>query len=235
MLMPLGTKMPVFSLPDTITGKIISTSDLIGKPTVVMFLANKCPYVRHLHIGMADFGRFVRARNGCNLVAINSSDVSLMPEEAPEIMGAMAKELEWIFPYCYDETQEVAEMFRATCTPDVFIFNAEGLLCYRGQFDSSRPNRMGPITGWDARGALMDLLYERLPPQDPKPSFGTAIRWKPGRGNFDALPPFPPPEVLRDIAKEKEEAKRAEMRKGMVLGEHEVKAKKRVESGQGER
>ena len=183
--------MPSFSLPDTITGKVISSQDLIGKVTVIMFLANECPFVRHLHAGLADFGRFVRARQSQNLVAINSSDVSVAPNEAPELMATMAKERGWVFPYCYDETQDVAEAFRAACTPDTFIFNSQGRLAYRGQFDRSRPSKQDPVTGVDARSALMDLLNERLPPTNPKASNGTAIRWKPGRGNLTDLPTFP--------------------------------------------
>jgi thiol-disulfide isomerase/thioredoxin len=208
MLMPHGTQMPAFRLLDTITGKVISSEELLGKVTVILFLANSCPFVRHLHAGLAEFGRFVRARQGQNLVAINSNDVSVAPAEAPELMGAMARDLEWVFPYCYDETQEVAEAFRAACTPDVFVFDSDGRLGYLGQFDRARPSKQDPVTGWDARSAVMDLLKEGLPSTEPKPSSGSPIRWKLGRGDFSALPAFPTPEPMRDKFKEREEEKR---------------------------
>ena len=178
-MLPLGTAMPPFSLPDAVSGRVVSSSELAGKPSVVIFICNHCPYVQHLRVGLADFGRACRER-GVAMVAISSNDVATYPADAPELMKVEATTAGYVFPYLYDESQAVARDFRAACTPDFFLFDRERRLVYRGQFDDSRPSNGVPVTGRDARAAIDALLSGQTPSTTQKPSIGCSIKWKPG-------------------------------------------------------
>jgi peroxiredoxin len=178
-MIALGTAMPSFELPDTVTGKKVAFSSLVGNPSVVIFICNHCPFVKHIHKGLADFGRFCLER-GVGMVAISSNDVGTYPEDAPEAMAVEAARTGYVFPYLYDESQAVARAFDARCTPDLFIFDREGKLAYRGQFDDARPQSPVPVTGRDARAAVEALLAGRKPDANQKASIGCSIKWKPG-------------------------------------------------------
>jgi hypothetical protein len=179
-MLPLGTPLPHFSLLDTVSGKLVESTLLAGKPGVVIFICNHCPFVRHIREGLADFGRFCRDK-GVPIVAISSNDVGTHPDDGPEKMTLEARSAGYVFPYLYDETQAVARAFDARCTPDLYIFDSAGGLAYRGQFDDSRPGNGIPVTGRDARAAVEALAIGRQPPIDQKPSIGCNIKWKPGR------------------------------------------------------
>lgn len=180
-MLAIGTLLPEFSLPDTVSGKLYSSGELLGKPAVVIFICNHCPFVKHIREGLASFGKFC-AENGVAMVAIGSNDAVGYPDDSPENMTIEAREAGYEFPYLYDESQKVAAAFRAACTPDLYIFDREGRLAYRGQFDGSRPGNGVPVTGSDARAAVSELLAGRSPAPDQKPSIGCNIKWKPGRG-----------------------------------------------------
>jgi len=173
--------MPSFSLPDTLSGRVLDASALAGRPSVVIFVCNHCPYVKHIRAGLADFGRFCRERR-VPMVAISANDVGTHPEDGPVEMAAFAREAGYVFPYLYDESQAVARAFDAACTPDLYIFDADGRLAYRGQFDDARPGNGVPVTGRDARAAVEALLAGGKPAADQKPSIGCSIKWKPGAG-----------------------------------------------------
>jgi hypothetical protein len=142
-----------------------------------MFICNHCPYVKHIRAGLAAFGRFCQER-GVGMVAISSNDVVNYPDDGPEQMAREAKESGYVFPYLFDESQEVARAFDAACTPDLYIYDARGRLAYRGQFDDSRPKNTAPVTGADARSAVEALLAGQAPSADQKPSIGCNIKWK---------------------------------------------------------
>jgi peroxiredoxin len=173
----LGTAMPSFELPDTVSGKTVSSSTLQGKPAVVIFICNHCPYVKHIRQGLADFGKLCQER-GVGMVAINSNDVVQYPDDGPEAMALEAKQSGYVFPYLFDESQQVARAFDAACTPDLYIYDAQGKLAYRGQFDDSRPKNNAPVDGKDARAAVEALLAGQSPSSDQKPSIGCNIKWK---------------------------------------------------------
>jgi peroxiredoxin len=173
----LGTPLPSFELPDTISGTRVSSNSLLGKPAVVIFICNHCPYVKHIRDGLAAFGRFCQER-GAAMVAISSNDAVAYPDDSPAAMKVEAQQAGYVFPYLFDETQEVARAFDAACTPDLYIYDARGLLAYRGQFDDSRPKTDVPVTGKDARAAVEALLSDRAPTADQKPSIGCNIKWK---------------------------------------------------------
>jgi peroxiredoxin len=178
-MLPLGTPAPNFSLVN-VDAKTVSLSDLDGAPALlVMFISNHCPCVIHVADHLAQLAQEYQAR-GAVIVAIASNDVANYPADSPEQMVAEAEQRGYTFPYLYDETQEVARTYRAACTPDFFLFDAEQRLVYRGRMDSSRPDSGIPVTGEDLRAALDAVLAGEKPSDDQHPSFGCNIKWKPG-------------------------------------------------------
>jgi peroxiredoxin len=173
----LGTSMPSFDLPDTVSGQHVSSETLRGRPVVVIFICNHCPYVKHIREGLAALGRFC-AERGAGMVAISSNDVATYPDDGPELMAIEAKQSGYVFPYLFDESQAVARAFEAACTPDLYVYDAQGKLAYRGQFDDSRPKNTLPVTGKDALAAVEALLAGRAPTDEQKPSIGCNIKWK---------------------------------------------------------
>jgi peroxiredoxin len=180
-MLALGTQLPTFELPDTVSGKLVSSSSLLGKPAVVFFICNHCPFVKHIRSGISEFGRFC-VEHGAAMVAVSSNDARNYPADSPEAMALEAKEAGYVFPYLYDESQEVARAFDAACTPDLYIFDAQGKLAYRGQFDAARPGNDVPVTGRDARAAIAALLAGSAPNPDQIPSIGCNIKWKTAPG-----------------------------------------------------
>lgn len=178
-MLPLGTRAPDFQLPDT-NGKMVSLADFEkAKTLLVAFICNHCPYVKHIRGGLAQLARDYMQR-GVGVVAINSNDVENYPQDSPRKMAEEAKAAGYIFPYLYDETQEVAKAYRAACTPDLYLFDGEQRLAYRGQFDDSRPGNNVPVTGKDMRAALDASLAGKPMPTNQKASIGCNIKWKPG-------------------------------------------------------
>ena len=175
----LGREAPDFRLPDT-DGEMVSLSDFDAAPALlVVFMCNHCPYVKHIQQELAAFAREYREK-GLAVVGINANDVEAQPEDRPERMAEVKREVGYPFPYLYDESQEVARAYGAACTPDFFLFDGERELFYRGQFDDSRPGGDVPVTGADLREAADRVLAGEDPPPDQKASAGCNIKWKPG-------------------------------------------------------
>jgi peroxiredoxin len=177
-MLPLGTLASDFSLPDVVSGKTVSLSDFSGqKALLVMFICRHCPYVQHVKHELARIGKDY-SQKGLGIVAISSNDAKKYPEDAPESLKEMAQECGFIFPLCYDETQEVARAYHAACTPDFFLFDGERKLVYRGQLDDSRPGNGKPVTGRDLRSAIDAVLAGKPVNPHQKPSLGCSIKWK---------------------------------------------------------
>jgi len=178
-MLPLGTKAPDFRLPDT-NGEMVSLANFEkSRALLVIFMCNHCPYVKHIRTGLAQLAHDYLPR-GVAIVGINSNDVENYPADSPKKMAEEARAAGYIFPYLYDETQEIAKAYRAACTPDLYIFDGQQRLAYRGQFDDSRPGNNLPVTGKDARAALDALLAAKPLPSNQKASIGCNIKWKPG-------------------------------------------------------
>ena len=178
-MLPLGTPAPDFSLVN-VDGKTVSLSDLGDAPALlVIFMSNHCPFVIHVADQLAQLAQGYQAR-GVAIVGIGSNDVASYPADSPEQMVAEAETRGYTFPYLYDETQAVAHAYRAACTPDFFLFDADRRLVYRGQMDASRPDSGIPVTGEDLRAALDAVLAGEKPSDDQRPSLGCNIKWKPG-------------------------------------------------------
>ncbi|MFP2996010.1 thioredoxin family protein [Spongiivirga sp. MCCC 1A20706] len=177
-MIPLGTIAPDFELLDTVTGNNISLEQAKGaKATVIMFICNHCPFVKHVNAELAAIGADY-ADSGVGFIAISSNDVENYPADSPELMKQNALDEGFNFPYLYDETQQVAKDYDAACTPDFYVFDSNLKLTYRGQLDDSRPGNGIAVTGKDLRiaidatvkGALVDIIQ--------KPSIGCNIKWK---------------------------------------------------------
>ncbi len=179
-MLPLGTKAPDFSLEDVISGDKISLHSFADKKALlVMFICVHCPFVKHLQDALAAIGKEY-VDKGLGIVAISSNDIIKHPDDAPEKMKEMAATLGFNFPFCYDESQEVAKSYTAACTPDFFLFDIKNTLVYRGQFDDSRPGNDVPVTGKDLKAAIEEVLLERKVDTQQKPSIGCNIKWKAG-------------------------------------------------------
>jgi thiol-disulfide isomerase/thioredoxin len=178
-MLPLGARLPEFSLTDVVSKKPIESRDFFGSVTLVAILCNHCPYVRHVRGGFAELAREYGAR-GVKIIGISSNDVNRYPQDGPGPMAEEAKAAGYVFPYCHDESQDVAKAFRAVCTPEFYVFDRTGTLFYRGQMDDSRPSGGVPVTGKDLRAALDAVLAGRETPSEQLPSIGCTIKWKPG-------------------------------------------------------
>lgn len=178
-MLALGTNAPPFDLPDA-QGNAVSLADFKQAPALlVIFMCNHCPFVKHILEGLVDLVREYQEK-GVAVVGINSNDVESYPEDSPENMARVAREKGFTFQYLYDETQAVAKAYRAACTPDFFLFDANRSLVYRGQMDDSRPGNGVPVAGADLRAALDAVLGARPVPESQKPSMGCNIKWKGG-------------------------------------------------------
>lgn len=177
-MLALGTKLPDFSLVDTVSGRLVSSSALTGKAGVlVAFICNHCPYVVHIRPEFSKVCHEALA-SGLAVIAINSNSVESHPQDGPGYMKELASSEGWRFPYLFDETQEVARAFDAACTPDLFLFDAGNQLVYRGQFDDSRPSNGKPVTGADLRQAIAAVVARKPITGEQKPSIGCNIKWK---------------------------------------------------------
>lgn len=175
---PLGFKAPDFELLEPKTGKKRNLNELKSdKGTVVMFICNHCPYVKHTIEGIVELANDYIPK-GISFIAINSNDVDNYPEDSPEKMIEYAAKGDYPFPYLYDETQEVAKAYQAACTPDFNIFDGEMKCVYRGQLDDSRPGNDIPVTGKSMREALDLLIEGKEILKDQRPSIGCNIKWK---------------------------------------------------------
>ena len=179
-MLELGTELPGFEVEDVRTGEKVTEGTVgDGRALVVMFLCNHCPFVKHLHDGLAAFDKDYRDKD-VTVLAISSNDVVNYPDDSPEKMAELADGFGWAMSYCYDESQEAAKAFRAACTPDFFVFDADRSLVYRGQFDGSRPDGGVAVTGEDLRAAVDAVLGGGAVSREQRPSLGCNIKWKAG-------------------------------------------------------
>jgi len=178
-MLDLGTPLPSFSLPD-FNGEVVSDADFKGsKALLVAFICEHCPFVRHVRSEFARFAKEYDAK-GLKVVAIMSNSVEEFPQDGPEGMKKEAQEAGYVFPYLFDKDQNVAKAFKAACTPDLFLFDSNRRLAYRGQFDGSRPKNNVPVNGADLRAAADAVLAGTAPSETQRPSMGCNIKWYPG-------------------------------------------------------
>lgn len=180
-MMPLGTPAPGFKLPDTVSGRTATFTDVAGdNATVVMFICNHCPYVLQIIDEVVAVAQAYQPQ-GVGFVAISANDAETHPDDAPDRMRDMAEARGFTFPYLHDESQAVARAYDAACTPDFYVFDADARCVYRGQFDDARPGRNDPVTGADLRASLDSIIEgDMIPEEAQTPSQGCNIKWKTG-------------------------------------------------------
>ena len=177
IMTPLGSRCPDFSLPDPVSGTARTRDEVAGpRGLLVMFICNHCPFVIHIAGELASLGRWAE-KQGIGVVAIGSNDAVTHPADAPDMIPAECERRGYRFPYLFDASQDVARAFDAACTPDFFLYDADGLLRYRGQLDGSRPGNGVPVTGEDLRAACSDVAAGRVPGESQTPSIGCNIKW----------------------------------------------------------
>ncbi len=178
-MLELGTEAPPFRLPSAQGGTVSLENFSDAGALLVMFICNHCPFVKHVRHELVKLAADYRPK-GVAVVAVNSNDWSAYPDDSPERMEEEVREFGYPFAYLYDETQEVARAYRAACTPDFFLFDADRKLAYRGQLDGSRPGNEVPVDGKDLRAALDAVLSGKPVPGEQRPSLGCNIKWRPG-------------------------------------------------------
>ena len=184
-MLPPGTAAPPFSLRDVVNGQTYSLDSFADKTALlVMFICRHCPYVVHVEQELARLGRDYRDTS-VGIIAISSNDPVAYPDDAPPRLKEMALRLGFTFPFCHDETQEVAKAYRAACTPDFYLFDRDRRLAYHGQLDESRPGNNKPVTGLDLRSAIQAVLAGKPVDGNQRLSIGCSIKWK-----RDNAPPY---------------------------------------------
>jgi len=177
-MLPLGTKAPDFKLIDTVDDTNKTLKGLKGiNGTVIMFICNHCPFVKHVNQEISNLAKDYKSK-GIGFIAISSNDIENYPQDGPDFMKQNAIDQDFIFPYLYDQTQEVAKAYNAACTPDFYLFDEDTKLVYRGQLDDSRPGNDIPVNGRDLRQAIDALLNNEAFNSTQKPSIGCNIKWK---------------------------------------------------------
>ena len=178
-MLDLGTIAPDFSLPATDGTSYDLTEKTIDKGLLVIFMCNHCPYVIHIRQELVKkLGEY--QDKGIEVVTISSNDFIEYPDDSPEKMAAVAAEFNFSFPYLIDEQQKVAHAYRAACTPDLFLFDSDRRLVYRGQFDNARPGNNEPVTGEDLTRAVEQLIAGEKITGEQRPSMGCNIKWRKG-------------------------------------------------------
>jgi len=178
-MMTLGTEAPAFTLLDPDGNSFSLESTTVSSATLIMFICNHCPYVKHVREELARIANDYTDR-GVGIFGINSNDAESYPGDSPEKMKEEAATWGYRFPYLIDADQSVANAYRAACTPDFFLFDENLKLVYRGQLDGSRPANEVPNDGSDIRAALDALLAGESVATEQIPSIGCSIKWKPG-------------------------------------------------------
>ena len=178
-MLEIGTSAPAFSLPEAGSERTVGLQDFSGRPLLVVFSCNHCPYVLHILESFTEFANSA-GRQGLGVVMISANDVAGYPDDSPDKMAELARRMGFEFPYLYDESQQVAIAYRAACTPDFFLFDAEHRLVYRGQYDGARPGNSVPVTGADMRAAVDALMAGGEISAQQVPSVGCNIKWRAG-------------------------------------------------------
>ncbi|MDP4703828.1 MAG: thioredoxin family protein [Polaribacter sp.] len=174
----VGKKAPDFTLQNTIDDTWVDLQSFKGiQGTVIVFICNHCPFVIHINEKLVDLANEYQPK-GIAFIAISSNDIEKYPQDAPHLMKKVGQDLQYPFPYLFDETQEVAKMYAAACTPDFYLFDTDLKAVYHGQLDDSRPGNGKPVTGNDLKNAMENLLQNKPSLQIQKPSVGCGIKWK---------------------------------------------------------
>jgi thiol-disulfide isomerase/thioredoxin len=175
----LGSPLPDATLtdPDAVPHSLRALAD--GVPLLLAFVSNHCPYVRHIERALGALAAEYRP-SGVVTVGVASNDVRNHPEDDVEGMREQVARAGWDFAYLVDADQSLALAVGALCTPDLFLYDADGRLFYRGAFDESSPSNGRPLTGADLRAALDAVVAGAPAPEHQRPAMGCSIKWLEG-------------------------------------------------------
>ena len=173
-MVKLGSVAPYFNLPDTL-GKNVSIEDFDSELLIIVFTCNHCPYAKAVEERLIKLGK--EYKNDVDFVLISSNDSENYPEDSPKKMAERHTEKGYPFPYLYDETQEVAKAYGAVCTPDIFLYNEDRKLEYRGRIDDNWQNPE-QVEREELKMAIEAVLNGKSIDFEQKPSMGCNIKWK---------------------------------------------------------
>jgi len=187
-MLPLAEPLPLAAIQaaqaaghlEQAAGTPLDLNGFQGKPVLVLFLCAHCPFVKHIEPELSRLQRDLAATDLAWL-ALSSNSTATHPQDGPEGLRQQAERCGWRFPYLHDREQELALAFRAACTPDLFLFDREHRLAYRGQLDASRPGNHQPLDGRDLRQAIAAVLSGQHPAEPQQAAIGCNIKWHPGR------------------------------------------------------
>lgn len=172
----LGARLPDFHLPG-VDGRPYAAKDFSdAKAVLVMFICNHCPYVQAIEDRLLQLARTIQAQ-GVAVIGICSNDATDYPEDGPEKLRQRWQEKSYGFPYLIDEKQDVAKAFGAVCTPDLYVYDGERKLRYRGRLDDSWRNPAG-VRQQELRDAITRILQNAPVAEPQNPSMGCSIKWK---------------------------------------------------------
>ena len=173
-MVKLGSVAPYFNLPDT-SGKNLSIEEFDSELLVIVFTCNHCPYAKAVEDRLIKLGK--EYKNDVDFVLISSNDSENYPEDSPKKMAERHAEKGYPFPYLFDETQEIAKAYSAVCTPDIFLYNGDRKLEYRGRIDDNWQNPE-QVEREELKMAIEAVLNGKTVDFEQKPSMGCNIKWK---------------------------------------------------------
>jgi len=189
-MVPLGAPLPLELLraelasgqAQPVSGAPLDLEALAGRPVLVLFLCAHCPFVKHIEPELTRLQADTSPAgpwNQLQLLGIASNSTLTHPQDGPEGLRAQAAANHWQFPYLFDGSQALARGFDAACTPDLFLFDPNHRLAYRGQLDASRPGNDEPLDGRDLRAAIAAVMAGETVKAEQRPSIGCNIKWHP--------------------------------------------------------
>ncbi len=168
---------PNFTLPG-VDGHVWTREKAMGsKGLVVMFICNHCPYVKSIQKQLVEDAHIL-IELGVNVVAVMSNDPAEYPEDSFDNMQRVANQMQYPFPYLFDETQSVAKEYGAVCTPDIFAMDAQGIIQYRGRLNAAGINDNGDELRKDLVEAMREMVNTGAVKSEQHPSMGCSIKWK---------------------------------------------------------
>ena len=174
-MLSIGDSMPNFTLP-AVDGLTITAADIKDPVLCIIFTCNHCPYAQAYEDRIIDLAMDLDQEGG-QIILINSNDATNYPEDDFAHMQKKVEEKGYPFPYCHDESQEVAKAYGALCTPHCFVFDSERKLGYKGCVDDNWEHA-DQVTEQNLSDACHALLDGKEPPVHEANAIGCSIKWK---------------------------------------------------------
>ncbi|MBP9774010.1 MAG: thioredoxin family protein [Candidatus Peribacteraceae bacterium] len=171
----IGDAMPDFSLPAT-DDSLVDSGSINAQVMAIIFTCNHCPYAKAYEDRLAELGHQFKNKS-VQCVLINSNDAVAYPDDSFEEMKKLAENKAFPFPYCFDETQEIAKAYGALCTPHCFVFDRQRTLQYKGRIDDSWKD-VSQVKERNLFDAIDALVQGKTPPKSEVNAIGCSIKWR---------------------------------------------------------